>query len=312
MNHDPAGQGAQASAAPGAALLAFEQWCEALNRDYALGCARPRGIAFASGISMGEVGGLRVADVSMSPQTLRPHCRQRAEEDVLMVKMIAEGEAVFERDGEQRRLGAGGLIIVDPAQPFQEHVPAHARLLVVNAPKAALRERGYRYRLNRWLAPDITSPDVRLVQDMIRLIAAHGPALNPEMRTRLGCQLLDLMDVILREDDSAATAATRLRVKHYIAQNLHDATLDAARIAAAVNLSVGHLHKLFAGEDMSLMRFVWNRRLDAAREMLGAPRWRALRIEAIAWRCGFISPAHFSRLFKARFGVSPRALRPAS
>jgi AraC-like DNA-binding protein len=289
----------------------YEQWCAALDRDYALGCHQARGSAFASSIHTGHVGGLRVANVCMSPQTLRPQGRLRAEEDVLMVKMIAEGEAVFERDGEQHRFGAGGLVVVDPAQPFLEHVPAHARLLVVNTPKTALRARGYRYRLNRWVAPDTASPDVRLVQDMIRLIASHSPALNEEMRARLGCQLLDLMDVVLRADEAAPAEIIRLRVKHYIMQNLHDAALDAARIAAAVNLSTGHLHKLFADEDASLMRFVWNRRLDAARDMLAAPRWRNLSIEAIAWRCGFVSPAHFSRLFKARFGAPPRQLRTA-
>jgi AraC-like DNA-binding protein len=289
--------------------LPFDLWREALDRDYALGCQQPRGTAFASAISMDWIGGLKVADVRMTPQTLSPQGRQRAQEDVLMVKMIVEGEAVFERDGEQCRFGAGGLIIVDPAQPFLEHVAEHAKLLVVSCPKQALRERGYRYRLNRWVAPDTSSPDVRLVQDMIRLIATHSPVLNEEMRARLGYQLLDLMDVIIREDMATPAETMRLKVKHYIAQNLGDTTLDAAKIAAAVNLSTGHLNRLFAAEDSSLMRFVWNRRLDLAREMLAAPRWRGQSIEAIAWRCGFVSAAHFSRMFKERYDMTPRQMR---
>jgi transcriptional regulator GlxA family with amidase domain len=84
------------------------------------------------------------------------------------------------------------------------------------------------------------------------------------------------------------------------------------RIAAAVNLSTAHLNRLFATEDNSLMRFVWSRRLDVAREMLTAPRWRTLSIEAVAWRCGFVSAAHFSRMFKERFGTSPRQSRAAT
>jgi AraC-like DNA-binding protein len=291
--------------------LPFEIWQEALNKDYALGCRSHRDAVFASGISIGQAGALKIADVWMSGQTLQPNGRQHAEEDVLMVKMIVEGEAVFERDGEQCRFGAGGMVIVDPAQPFLEHVPAHAKLLVVSAPKDALRERGYKYSINRWVAPDITSPDVRLVQDMVRLIASHSPALDQDMRARLGYQLLDLMDVVLRQDLNPPAEAVRLRVKHYVAQNLGDATLDTARIAAAVNLSTGHLNRLFAGEDMSLMRYVWTRRLDLAQQMLAAPRWRGQSIEAIAWRCGFVSPAHFSRLFKEHYGTTPRQMRAA-
>jgi len=289
--------------------LPFELWRDALNKDYALGCRSHRDAVFASGISIGQAGALKIANVWMSGQTLQPQVRQRVEEDVLMIKMIVEGEAVFERDGEQCRFGAGGLVIVDPAQPFLEHVPAHAKLLVVSAPKDALRERGYKYRINRWVAPDVTSPDVRLVQDMIRLIATHSPALHQEMRTRLGYQLLDLMDVVLREDLNPPAEAMRLRVKHYVAQNLADTTLDAARIAAAVNLSIGHLNRLFAEEEMSLMRYVWTRRLDLAHQMLAAARCRAQSIESIAWRCGFVSAAHFSRLFKERYGCTPRELR---
>ncbi|GBQ40824.1 AraC-type DNA-binding protein [Acidocella aminolytica 101 = DSM 11237] len=206
-------------------------------------------------------------------------------------------------------MGAGGLIVVDPARPFQEHAPVHAWLLVVNAPKSALRQSGYKYQLTRWVAPDASSPDIRLVTDMIRLIASHSPELNLEMRPRLGCQLLDLMDVVLREDAEPQAETVRLRVKHYIMQNLPDTTLDAAGIASAVNLSMAHLHRLFADEDMSVIRFVWNRQLDTAREMLTAPRYRNLRIEAIAWRCGFISPFHFSRMFKRRFDLTPRQIR---
>lgn len=117
------------------------------------------------------------------------------------------------------------------------------------------------------------------------------------------------MDVILREDAAPQADTARLRIKHYIMQNLRDTTFNAAGIALAVNLSTGHVHRLFADEDMSVTRFVWSRRLDAAREMLTAPRCRNLRIETIAWRRGFISQAHFSRMFKKRFDLTPRQIR---
>jgi hypothetical protein len=43
--------------------------------------------------------------------------------------------------------------------------------------------------------------------------------------------------------------------------------------------------------------------------MLGAPKTDGLRIEEVAWRCGFSSAAHFSRLFKQRYGATPKELR---
>ncbi len=50
-------------------------------------------------------------------------------------------------------------------------------------------------------------------------------------------------------------------------------------------------------------------RLDRCREELEDRRQRARSITEIAFRWGFNDSAHFSRVFKARFGMSPRAVR---
>jgi AraC-like DNA-binding protein len=52
--------------------------------------------------------------------------------------------------------------------------------------------------------------------------------------------------------------------------------------------------------------YITTRRLDRAFEALVARRDRALTIGEIARRHGFTSDAHFSRAFRARFGLSPR------
>ena len=49
------------------------------------------------------------------------------------------------------------------------------------------------------------------------------------------------------------------------------------------------------------------RRLDRCRSDLEAAR-RTESITSIALRWGFNDPSHFSRLFRRRYGVAPRAL----
>jgi AraC-like DNA-binding protein len=60
------------------------------------------------------------------------------------------------------------------------------------------------------------------------------------------------------------------------------------------------------------MRYVWNRRLDRCRDDLKKPCASAQRVADIAFRWGFSDLSHFSRAFKARFGMSPRDCRGAA
>ncbi|WP_429282844.1 AraC family transcriptional regulator [Paraburkholderia sp. GAS41] len=51
------------------------------------------------------------------------------------------------------------------------------------------------------------------------------------------------------------------------------------------------------------------KRLDASAERLRDPRFNRYKITSIAYQRGFKDPAHFSRVFSKRFGVTPRAWR---
>jgi AraC-like DNA-binding protein len=75
-------------------------------------------------------------------------------------------------------------------------------------------------------------------------------------------------------------------------------------------MSVRYLHRLFEDAGASVRATILARRLDRCRDALaGSPR-RSISEIAFAW--GFNDAAHFSRVFKARFGGSPRDLRAAA
>jgi len=83
--------------------------------------------------------------------------------------------------------------------------------------------------------------------------------------------------------------------------------VTVSSFAKACSLSPSRLSHLFQ-EQMGLapMQYVEARRLDLARELLVMT---AKPIAEIAEECGFNSPFYFSRVFKARTGLSPRAAR---
>ena len=57
------------------------------------------------------------------------------------------------------------------------------------------------------------------------------------------------------------------------------------------------------------MHWVWAERLRGARADLRDPQYRDSSIGDIAFSWGFSELPHFSRSFKAAFGVTPQAYR---
>lgn len=78
-------------------------------------------------------------------------------------------------------------------------------------------------------------------------------------------------------------------------------------IARKLGLSTSHFRHLFRRKTQQpFSKFLLGFRLEKAREMI---LQSDVPVHEVADRTGFASPAHFSRTFHQRFGVSPSALR---
>ena len=74
-------------------------------------------------------------------------------------------------------------------------------------------------------------------------------------------------------------------------------------------MSVRYLHALFQDEGTSISRYVMDCRLARAYQQLTDPAWAHLTVADVAGRLGFKDASHFTRVFKGRYGVSPREHR---
>jgi AraC-like DNA-binding protein len=84
-------------------------------------------------------------------------------------------------------------------------------------------------------------------------------------------------------------------------------------IAAAHNISVRHLYAVLSKAGISLGDWIRAHRLEECRKDLARPGSRSITIASIARRWGFTDAAHFSRVFKEAYGLTPkewRDLRP--
>ena len=103
--------------------------------------------------------------------------------------------------------------------------------------------------------------------------------------------------------------ALRARVLAFVEQNLRDGGLTPSAIAAAHHISLRTLHRLFESESTTIAEMVRLRRLDRCRDDLINPLAAQQSIQVIAARWGFADKAHFTRLFRATYGMSPRQYR---
>jgi AraC-like DNA-binding protein len=113
-------------------------------------------------------------------------------------------------------------------------------------------------------------------------------------------------DRIARE----AMADTLLvRVQAYVRAHLNDHRLTPESIAAAHHISVRHLYKTFADAGLRLEQWLIALRLEGARHDLARSDGRQRTVAAVAHRWGFPNPSHFTRRFRAAYGMTPREWR---
>ncbi len=98
-------------------------------------------------------------------------------------------------------------------------------------------------------------------------------------------------------------------VLKFIDVHLSDPKLNAAMVAKACGISSRYLSHLFRQSGTSFSALVWDRRLKIANQWLSSTKAGEISIAEIAFRVGFKSPAHFSRLFKRVFKKGPREYR---
>ncbi|MFC3098699.1 helix-turn-helix domain-containing protein [Alteraurantiacibacter palmitatis] len=99
------------------------------------------------------------------------------------------------------------------------------------------------------------------------------------------------------------------RILRQIERDYADPELSPETVAAEVGISKRYLQTLLAASGTSFVAELNATRLDRAGDMLTDPRAAGLAIADVAYRTGFLDPAYFARLFRKRFGITPRQWR---
>ncbi len=126
----------------------------------------------------------------------------------------------------------------------------------------------------------------------------------------MGRASLDLLKAALAEQWLPDRPdAVRLQIDTYIQAHLADVGLSHGRVAAAHHMSGRTLHRLFDESGQSVTELIRSYRLDGILADLRSPGSAQDTISRIAARWGLHDMPHFTRAFRARYGMSPSQAR---
>jgi len=233
-----------------------------------------------------------------------------------LVCLQVEGTAQLRQDARRAALGPGDFALCDSNRAYELDLEAPFEQIVFKLPASALRSSVR--DLDRLTASSVTSDHIegQLLVEMVRTLWRDYDALEPAARLAVANGVANLLvaglHTLVPPETSAASDSSFIhleRIKRLVDSQLSDPDLSVTSIARQLNLSTGHLHRVFKSEAVPLAHYIWLRRLEACSRDLLDPRLASRSIGEIAYRRGFKDAAHFSRSFKERFGVSPRDWR---
>ena len=255
---------------------------------------------------------IRSSGISLRRQPFEPSL---ASHDAYLAVVLLSGDYVLEQDGNEAVLQPGDMAIYDATRPHRIHCPRDFSKLILSIPRPLLRAR--MAGIERCAALRISGAKGvgAVASSFVRSCSQNADAFASHESSALGDHAVDLVTLAAAAVRPAAfslsnsRAATLVRVKALVEKHLTDPALDPAAIARRAGLSPRYLNALFGAEEMSLMRYVWRRRLEHCASDFADPRRASARIAEIAFHWGFGDASHFSRAFKQRYGCAPAAFR---
>ncbi|MFE0426735.1 helix-turn-helix domain-containing protein [Streptomyces sp. NPDC058953] len=229
---------------------------------------------------------------------------------------IRSGSAAVCQLGRETVARTGDLVAIDTSNPFRIwYGDGTQDLLVVSKRLLPLPPS----QVNRLLARRLTA-DEGIGSVLVRCLhelAQEGDRYRPAELHRILDIAVDLLATLLiHELDTLSSLppaspeqALLTLVDAFVRENLGDPGLTPKAIAAAHHVSLRRLQQVLAADGTTPAALIRNRRLERCRRALADLRQRERPVHAVAARWGFPDHAHFSRLFKSTYGVSPSEYR---
>ncbi|MEU5597608.1 AraC family transcriptional regulator [Streptomyces sp. NPDC020298] len=269
-------------------------------------------------VSVHSLGFLHVSTVRGTAQSYAHDPGAATADPSLLLALCAAGRATLVRRGTAEPCGPGDLFLCEAAEPFTLRAPDDLTLHLVRIPRYALTLTGAQAGALGGRAPFAGGSVAPLLGSLVREVAGATEAYSPRTALHLAGTVAELVALLAVEDIDAGPRdrgegrdSLVRQLRAHVDARLWDRELTPGTLATAQHISIRYLHKLFEDHGSTVGRWIQHRRLEEARRELARPGRGDTTVSAVARRWGFASATHFSRSFRAAYGVSPSAWRDA-
>jgi AraC-like DNA-binding protein len=277
----------------------------------------PLSVDPGAGLLRGRVAGGNIAETRLRRIRATRHSFERRMKDiqtadpcVLHLLLLDHGRTQVEQDDRTASMTPGDLLLYDSSRPFRVETDGDFQFTICLLPKRLLP------------LPDKVQRDqiARVFSSHEGVGAALAPLLSslarntfdakPSQQLALQHAMVNMYVALMSDDEISGRPPTvhLSLAKSFLARNLGNPKLSPADVAADCNISLSYLHRLFADDETTIAAYLREQRLQAVYRDLTASTVAEPAIR-IAERWGLPDPAHFNRIFKRRFGVTPGELR---
>lgn len=280
-----------------------------------------RRAGFSCEIAEMSVGPLRFVRIQSDPVELRRsmRCIEADGQTQYLIGLNLSGASTVHHATGHSLIPAGGLFLLDKTVPYESAVIERTQRIIIAIPRPLLERRLDDPGRYLSVMPETDSGVGRIAATYLTTLVAEGPGMTVSQQTAAADICLDLLAMAFEAGDmergdtprrsGPRTLMLLSRIKAYLRCRLTDPDLTPSEIARAHGISKRYLHTLFASTNNTLGAWVREERMTRAHAALADPRCERLSITEVALREGFNDIPHFSRQFKARFGMTPAVAR---
>ena len=294
------------------------EWSDAINEIFVPMDMSGAGDSFSVTVRTRGLNDIRILDVTSTAHRAVRQAQHVARDDLryFCITLQLEGSSTIAQDGVESILEPGDFAIYDSTRPFERRFAEGFRSLTLRFPHHMLslpphslsRLTATRLAADEGLGLVVSPYLAEVARNLDQLVGWNG--------VLVAHTAIDLVSAALAEKLALAGEATQgdhaeafLAACDYIRQNLGDPGLNPETVAAAGFISVRLLHKIFHAERTTVSHWIRERRLEQCRRQLSDPHEVDKSVGEIAASWGIHDAAHFSRLFRTAFGMSPREYR---
>ncbi len=242
------------------------------------------------------------------------HILADATDTVMVVLDLEKNAWRADYDGREASSDMGGIRLVDMARPYDSTSQSPYVTLYLMLPRGLLDPQAATLDFHGQVVSE-ANPTGKMLASHLRALWEAITAITPAEAPMAAKATAALVSGAILASGEPMGADPRPLEKmlltagqRFVERRLGDPELSPEQVREHLGVSRSQLYKVFEPAG-GVSAFVQKRRLDQAFDVILQDRTEQMTLAEVGYRHGFRSDAHFSRAFRARFGVTPGQLR---